>query len=98
MAQYIKLKDPVGLAVLDTTDYYNEGLIITRINVPQAHRGKHIASKLLQQECDNADLNNITLWLEIQSSDGLTHNELEAWYKRYGFKGVSIYKRNPKGK
>lgn len=94
-AYYEKLAKPTGLAVLDLTDYYNEGLMITRVNVPMAHRGKGIASKLLRQCCADADQLGITLWLEIASSDGLSYDQLEAWYLRHGFKGNMIYKRKP---
>jgi len=90
---YRKLSNPTGLAVLDLVDYYDEGYIITRINVPMAHRGKGIGTELLNECITKADELGITLWLEIQSSDGLTYDELEAWYKRHGFKGNMIYKR-----
>ncbi len=90
----IKLSDPVGLAVLDYTEYYApDAWYITRINVPRSHRGKGIASKLLNRFLAMADEQNITVWLEIQPSDGLTYDELEAWYLRHGFKGFMIYKR-----
>lgn len=94
-AYYEKLSNPLGLAILDLVDYYGQGLIITRINVPMAHRGKGIGRKLLQQCCADADKLGVTLWLEIQSSDGPSYDELEAWYKRNGFKGNMIYRRKP---
>lgn len=84
------------LAVLDVTEYYDRGYIITRINVPVAHRGKGHASALLRECCDEADREGTTLWLEIAESDGLNYNQLEAWYKRYGFRGFGIYRRRPK--
>lgn len=84
---YEKLSEPTRLAVLDLVDYCNQGLIITRINTPREHRGKGIAHKLLVECCDAADRHNITLWLEVQESDGLTSEQLVAWYKRHGFKG-----------
>jgi len=95
---YEKLVEPAGLAVLDLVDYYNEGLIITRINVPKPHRGKGIAHKLLTQCCDDADILGIDLWLEIQSSDGLSYDQLEAWYKRHGFEGNCVYLRKSRKK
>lgn len=94
-AYYEKLSEPMGLAVLVLVDYYGDGLMITRINVPEPHRGKGIGHKLLTQCCADADMLGITLWLEIQSSDGLSYDQLEAWYKRHGFKGHSIFKRKP---
>lgn len=93
----IKLDSPVGLAVLDYTEYYAPGAYyITRINVPISHRGKGYGTKLLEQFLKQADANGWTVWLEIQPSDGLTYDELEAWYLRHGFRGFMIYKRRPK--
>jgi predicted GNAT family N-acyltransferase len=96
LSQYIKLENPIGLACLDTTEYYGEGYIITRINVPVQHRGKGLGSDLLRKCCKVADEHNIDLWLEIMASDGPAHDDLEAWYLRHGFKNLgSIYHRKP---
>lgn len=94
---HIKLS-PMKIAVLDCCDYYNEGMIITRINVPQAFRGQGHARELLRRVCADADLEGVTLWLEISSSDGLDYDQLEAWYVRHGFKPLGgIYRRKPQG-
>src|SRR6185369_9551323 len=93
---YQKLSDPIGLAVLDVVDYHGDGYIITRINVPKAHRGKGIGTQLLTECLAEADKLGVKLWLEIQSSDGPSYEELEAWYMRHGFKGNMIYRRKPK--
>jgi GNAT superfamily N-acetyltransferase len=93
---YVKLEDPIGLAVLDVVDYYSMGYMITRVNVPQAHRGKGLGSRLLKEACEEADKANIRLYLEIASSDGLTYDQLEAWYRRYGFRRCNgIMRRKP---
>lgn len=89
---YEKLS-PRALAVIDLCDYYGEGFIITRINVPKEFRNKGVASKLLQRVLDEADKEKINLWLEISASDGLNYDQLEAWYKRHGFKGTTILRR-----
>lgn len=92
----IKLENPVGLAVLDYTEYYAPNAwYITRINVPRAHRGKGYGTQLLDIFLAMADERKITVWLEIQPSDGLNYDELEAWYLRHAFKGFMIYKRRP---
>lgn len=92
----IKLDDPKGIAVLDYTEYYApDAWYITRINVPRAHRGKGLGTKLLDSFLKDADEFKKTVWLEIQPSDGLSYDELEAWYLRHGFKGFMIYKRSP---
>lgn len=93
---YYKKIDSTSLAVLDLVDYYGEGLIITRINVPKKHRGKGYASVLLKECIADADETKTTLFLEIQSSDGLSYEQLEAWYRRHGFKGFTMFKRRPK--
>jgi GNAT superfamily N-acetyltransferase len=92
---YRRLENPMGLAVLDLVDYYNEGLIITRINVPKHHRRKGIGTALLKECIADADREKITLWLEIAESDGPNYETLEAWYKRHGFKGRFMLKRKP---
>lgn len=93
----ILLGNPKGLAVLDYTEYYAPNAVyITRINVPRAHRGKGLASKLLNDFLEECNHKDITVWLEISPSDGLTYDELEAWYLRHGFKGFMIYKHSPR--
>ena len=84
-------------AIADLTDYYGQGLIITRINVPVAHRGKGHATALLQQILDDADKEGITLYLEIQASDGLNRDQLQDWYERHGFKEfvTGFWRRRP---
>lgn len=84
------------LAVLDNCDYYNDGHIITRINVPHKQRGRGFGSLLLLQCLSDADRERVTMWLEISPSDGLDYPTLEAWYLRHGFKNVGgIYRRRP---
>jgi len=62
---------------------------ITRINVPQAFRGQGYASALLREILNDADNGHETLQLEVFPSGGLNYEQLEAWYKRYGFKEAS---------
>jgi hypothetical protein len=62
---------------------------ITRINVPlrpSGLRGQHYGSALLWRICSDADRELVALQLEISPSDGLTYDQLEAWYLRYGFR------------
>ncbi len=85
-------------AIADLTDYYNEGMLITRINVPQKHRGKGHGSKLLKKILIDADKYGVVLWLEILESGGLSKLQLIKWYERYGFKeykGAGFWRREP---
>lgn len=72
------------------------GMLITRINVPAQHRGQGVGRELLKLILAAADAEGLNLYLEISSSDGLTYDELEAWYVRYGFRDIGgVWKRKP---
>lgn len=94
----VKLSD-AQIAIADLCDYYGEGMIITRINVPVNHRGKGIGSELLTRILAEADSTQTTLFLEIQPSGGLDYTQLEQWYRRHGFKnmrGSGVFRRRPR--
>ena len=80
---------PETNAIIDLYDARDlvgvRGRVISRINVPRENRGKGYGSQLLRQVLDIADQEKIRLYLEIAPSDGLNYEQLEAWYKRYGF-------------
>lgn len=62
---------------------------VNRINVPEHHRGKGIASCLLTAACCDADLHSIMLRLHASpdlSGKGLNQECLIAFYERHGFK------------
>lgn len=90
---------PEHRAIADLVPGHEMGLpgyIITRINVPKASRKQGIGSRLLNAIIDEADRQREHLWLEIQPSDGLNYEELEAWYMRHGFirsRIIGLYKR-----
>ncbi len=94
---YHQVLSPAYLAVLDVSPCLIkglEGMLINRINVPRhtgpdgkpLFRGQGIASDLLKRCLKDADAEQVTLLIEVSPSDGLTYDELVAWYKRYGFK------------
>jgi len=88
--------DEARIAIADLCDYYGTGMILTRINVPEKYRGQGHANALLKQVLDDADREGVRLYLEIQSSDGLSYDELERWYLRNGFaRWRGIYRRLP---
>lgn len=84
---YEKLEGPTALAVLDLIgEFGTTNKIVTRINVPEAHRGKGIASTLLKECCEEADRTKTVLKLEVVPTGGLTQLQLVHWYRRNGFK------------
>ena len=87
MGQHKILCEPGGLAVLDTSAYeYPNWRIINRLNVPEAHRRKGIATELMQRECDDANLNGTTLILQVAPSGGMDFDQLVAFYRKFGFR------------
>jgi GNAT superfamily N-acetyltransferase len=62
------------------------GWLITRVEVNRRHRGKGVASRLLDEVCADADRERATLLLAIEpDGTGLGFEELEAFYRRRGF-------------
>ena len=62
------------------------GWIITRINVPEIHRGKGYGSALLDRFLELADHFQKTVSLGASSSNPkFTNGKLREWYKRHGF-------------
>lgn len=60
---------------------------INRINVPDGKRGNGYGSQLLRAIIADADLEDVVLVLGVLPSGPLDGQTLEAWYRRYGFKG-----------
>lgn len=77
--------DTRSIADLVKPGELTSGWTITRINVPKQHRGKGRGSQLLKQILRDADSEGVELWLEVSPSDGLSYDELFAWYVRHGF-------------
>ena len=90
--------DEATRSIVDLTDYYGLGLMMTRINVPRQHRGQGHGSALLKRVCEEADKDQVTLFLEVLPSGPLDYDQLVAWYERHGFKyHRGIYRRRPQG-
>ena len=100
-SHYIRI-DEASLAALDMCDYYGEGYIITRVNVPVAHRARGHGRELMRRVIHQADQEGVTLWLEISAYPGalMQNAELVDWYRRRGFEyeaGVGGLMRRPPG-
>jgi len=82
----IRLSD-VNVAIADLCEYYGEGYLITRINVPAPWRGQGYGSQLLREITIESDVKGIDLLLEVIPAidKRLDKDQLTAWYKRHGF-------------
>lgn len=93
---FIAKTSATRIAIADVCDYYGQGYIITRINVPEGERGKGIGNKLLKEILNAADEEGMNLFLEIKPSGEMNYGDLEAWYCRNGFKKWNgMYRRRP---
>lgn len=107
--QHIRI-DATSLAILDSIDLAQSGgrrdmlaHLITRINVPEKHRGKGHGRELLALACERADALGITLFIEPipYSGSPMDRETLIAWYTRSGFDETAhagILRRLPQGK
>jgi len=67
------------------------------LKIHSSIRGEGLASGTLREVCSIADNLGVTLFLEVEESDGLTKKELGDWYWRFGFRGdYSMMERGPK--
>lgn len=82
---FIKQVSAIHIAILDLCPFNEDGMLVTRVNVPKSFRGKGHASELLWKCCKEADKEGVTLYLTIMPSDGLTFHQLQRFYERYGF-------------
>lgn len=64
---------------------------LTRINVPEKHRGDGLGSQLLKQILADADAEGVHLSLEVEPSGPLGYDSLVRWYYRYGFRKSKKY-------
>jgi GNAT superfamily N-acetyltransferase len=72
-------------AIVDVSHARGTVYVVNRVNTPRLHRGKGVARELMRQVLEDADREGVTLTLWINASDGLTRNQLKAWYRRLGF-------------
>lgn len=66
-------------------------MTITRINIPESHRGQGLGSTLLKMITDAADEAQVMLSLEIMPSGPLDYDQLYDWYVRHQFHSLIPY-------
>lgn len=89
--------DSISLAILDVVDCEDGVFHITRISVPEKHRGRGFGSKVLRECTEDADRESVTLSLEVLTSGDMTEDDLRAWYARHGFVPyMDVMYREPK--
>jgi predicted GNAT family acetyltransferase len=74
------------LCVLDLSpNLLGEGMVINRVNVPERFRGQGFGRKVMAACLHDADIEGVTLSLDINPYGRMTRSELESWYLRCGF-------------
>lgn len=96
--QYWIALGPCHVAIADLVKVHAGVWMLTRINVPHAYRGQGFGRQLLQMILDDADRFSQTIELGILDSGGLSHAQLEEWYRRNGFEEVNrnTWSRSPR--
>lgn len=84
---YDRIPDSFGLLAADLIplDELKKEFLLTRINVPEKHRGKGFGSALLKKVTDEADRCYAVIHLEVVPSGPLNAAALQEWYERNGF-------------
>lgn len=74
------------------------GYVINRVNVPKEYRRQGIGNQLMKEVMEDADTEQLYLYLSINPYGDMTYNDLELWYLRLGFMEVDTgwFCRNPK--
>jgi len=87
---------PIRIAVLDVC-LVEDFFLITRINVPVEFRSQGYGTALMEKVTEDADLEEVTLALEICPYGELDYDQLQSWYERFGFEEVdgNFFKRLP---
>lgn len=82
---YVIPLSQIKIAIADLADFGDEGIYITRINVPEQFRGQGHGTALLKMILEDADKEDLELKLEVYASGALNMEQLQEWYSRYGF-------------
>lgn len=91
---YIKIGNSLAVVDASIIDLHirpdgSEGKIgyFNRINVPKQDRSNGIGTELLKSLLNECREQNIALICEINPYGDLTYEQLDTWYRKYGFKG-----------
>ncbi len=77
---------PGGAAQVDLMDLNPTLHLITRVIVPVESRRRGYGSQLMEQVCEDADDDGVTLTLEPQPyTNSMSVDQLIAWYAKFGF-------------
>ena len=82
---YTRKLGSTNLAIADVYGNFEDGYMISRINVPKVFRKLGFGSLLLDEICADADREQVVLYLHILPSDGLNYSQLYEWYSKRGF-------------
>jgi GNAT superfamily N-acetyltransferase len=78
--------DKDSRSIIDLMEVDSLGFhLITRVNVPEAHRRQGIARRLMAEVLAEADRESIVLALWPMPSGDMTRRQLIEWYERLGF-------------
>ena len=71
---------------------------LARITVYPSYRGRGYGTRMLKRILADADREGVELRLYVCGGNGLTDEQLTAWYKRYGFtvRNALMMERLPK--
>lgn len=73
---------------------------VNRIHVLDKYQHQGYGTRIMKWITQDADLEKVTLCLEINAYGALSHEQLEEWYRKYGFEYnadlVSVMVRHPR--
>lgn len=70
---------------LESTDVSDMRFVISRLSIPPQIRNRGYAKALLSAVAQDADSENVKLWLEVVPYSGTDENRLVGLYQSFGF-------------
>lgn len=84
-AVYFQLKDNDKTLASSEISSVGDKWVFTRMFVSEEHRAKGYGSEVLSKLVEYLDRNKLDLFAYIYSSGSLREEQIDAWYRRYGF-------------